>query len=67
MNKEQSLDLLEELIVDVKSQLVPAMFEWHRGRAEGFILCLLHQEILTRSEYVDLADRLLVLRIQSVE
>lgn len=62
MNKEQALAIYEGLVADTKKQPNESMFDFHQGRADGFILSLMYQHVITHNEYSDLANELLQLR-----
>lgn len=67
MNKEQALLHFEQMIIEAKRSSQQSMFDWSLGRADGFILSLMYQGILTHREYADLSDPLLRLRFKSAD
>ncbi|MBV6550137.1 hypothetical protein KTN00_03780 [Acinetobacter soli] len=67
MNKEQALEIYKGLVAEAEKQPNESMFDFHQGRADGFILSLMYQNVITHTEYSDLADQLLKLRFGYVE
>lgn len=67
MGKEEALSIYEQLVADTKKQPNESMFDFHQGRADGFILCLMYQHLITHDEYSDLSHELLQLRFGYVE
>lgn len=67
MNKEKALSIYEQLVVDTKKQPNESMFDFHQGRADGFILSLMYQHLITHDEYSALSDELIKLRFGYIE
>lgn len=67
MDKEQALEIYEGLVSDTKKQPNESMFDFHQGRADGFILSLMYQHVITHDEYSAFADELIKLRFGHIE
>ncbi|MEC6126254.1 hypothetical protein [Acinetobacter ursingii] len=66
MIKEQALAIYEGLVADTKKQPNESMFDFHQGRADGFILSLMYQDVITHDEYSALSHELIKLRFEHI-